>query len=62
MNSVMFKCPITGKAVDTKLSEAEYAGMDDYSALRHAFTCSACGLTHHCYRGEAWLERRNPEG
>ena len=58
----MFRCPITGEAVDTRLSEADHAKMHDASAPRHAFTCSACGLTHHCYRGEAWLERAKPGG
>ena len=61
MNHVMFKCPVTGATVDTGMAEAQYAAVQESVGTHQAFMCTACGLMHHCYKGEGWVEARTAE-
>ena len=56
MTHVMFKCPITGSAVITGTSAAQYSALPDTTQMQQSFTCPACGLLHTWYKAEAWLE------
>ena len=55
MTHVMFRCPLTRQPVDTGMTLAEYATVEDTQAMGHPFTCSSCGLVHTWYKAETWI-------